>query len=118
MKEMGLRQSKKVTTKSTLDKAVDCIEQNEKTMEVEQIQLDRITTATSKVKNIGPNGFVCKGCGKEFVGIFAHFDKSPVCKPLNDVASLELRMKEKQKEANKEAKGSARAIASPAKKQK
>ena len=96
-KEMGLKQSKKVATESTLDKAVDCGEQNEKTMEVEKIQSNTITTATSKVKNIGPNGFVCKGCGKEFVRIFKHFEKSPVCKPLNDVASLELRIKEKRK---------------------
>merc|ERR1712025_173826 len=92
--------------------------QNEKTMEVENIQSITITTATSKVKNIGPNGFVCEGCGKEFVRIFKHFEKSPICKPLNDVASLELRMKEKRKEAKKEQMAQARAVASPAKKQR
>ena len=107
-----------MATKSTLDKAVDCGEQNEKTMEVEQMQSNRITTVTSKVKDIGPDCFVCQGCGKEFVRIFKHFEKSPLCKPLNDVAFLELRMKEKRKEAKRETKAQSRAIASPAKMQK
>ena len=49
----------------------------------------------------GANLIDCKGCGKSFSRIRSHLQKSPTCRPFNDLEIIETDVKEKRKEYNR-----------------